>query len=79
VSEADQKVEHLEGAVSELVTELAVMHGILMNIIAALRATNLANDQRLIVDGALAQLRESQKDFFAKYADQLGGAKPENN
>jgi hypothetical protein len=79
VSEADQKITLLEGAVSDLVTELAVMHGTLLNAIAALRATQLSNDQRLIVDGALATLKESQRDFFAKYADQLGGAKPGNN
>ena len=79
MNKTDQKVELLEVAVRDLADELGRSHGILMNLIVALRATELDNVQRLIVDSALHELQKNQKVFFAKYADEVGGAKPENN
>jgi hypothetical protein len=69
----------LDEVVEDLSKQLATMHAAMMNLITALRATQLSNAQRLAVDAGLAQLQDSQKHFFATYGDQIGGANPQNN
>jgi hypothetical protein len=75
----DKVIELLTESAGELSQELALMHGTLMNLVLALRRTGLTSAQRPIIDAAFKELQESQKRFFAKYADELGGANPERN
>jgi hypothetical protein len=79
---ADEKneiIDKLRGATKDLAEELAKTHGTLMNVIMSLRATELSEGQRELLAAAMAELKASQKHFFATYMDDMGGAKPENN
>jgi hypothetical protein len=73
------KEEQFEKAAGDLATELATMHGTLFNLIAALRKTELTRGQPTAISAAEFELMKSQKKFFARYADMVGGAVPENN
>jgi hypothetical protein len=64
-----------EKAAGDLAIELATMHG----TIVALRNIELSRGQPTIINAAEAELIRSQKAFFAKYADMVGGATPERN
>jgi hypothetical protein len=66
-------------AAGELATELATMHGVLFNLIVTLRNTELTRGQLPVLNAAEAELTRSQKAFFAKYADMVGGVAPERN
>jgi hypothetical protein len=68
-----------EKAAGDLATELATMHATLFNFIVALRNTELSRGQPTIINAAEGELIRSQKSFFAKYADHVGGAAPERN
>jgi hypothetical protein len=73
------KEELFEKAAGDLAGELATMHGTLYNLILALRNTKPTPAQRVLIEAASSELRHSQDRFFAKYADMVGGAAPENN
>lgn len=66
-------------AAGDLSAELGNMHATLYKLIIELRTTDLTTAQRDLVNEAMAELRPSQERFFAKYADQLGGANPQRN
>ena len=69
----DELIQKLKHATGELATQLAMAHGTVMSLITGLRMTELSDAQRAIVDSALAELKKEQKEFFGKYADQMGG------
>ena len=73
------KEELFEKAAGDLAGELAIMHGTLFELIAALRKTELTRGQPNAISAAEFELIKSQKKFFATYADMLGGAAPERN
>jgi hypothetical protein len=73
------KEQFFKEATGDLSRELARMHAVLFNLIAALRETELSSDQAEALKIATYELGKSQGRFFAKYADMAGGAKPENN
>jgi hypothetical protein len=71
--------EFLKEAAGDLTVELAQMHATLFNLIIGLHHSKLSSEQAAMVDAAWAELEQSQKRFFAKYVDMIGGANPENN
>ena len=73
------KEELFEKAAGDLAGELAEMHGTLLNLITALRKTELTRGQPTAISAAEFELMKSQKKFFATYADMVGGAVPERN
>jgi hypothetical protein len=73
------KEKLFELAAGDLATELATMHGTLFNLIVELRNTELSRGQTTIINAAEAELMRSQKAFFAKYGDMIGGTAPERN
>jgi predicted negative regulator of RcsB-dependent stress response len=77
--EKTEIIDKLRAATSDLAQELAMMHGTLLNLITNLRTMDVTEAQRVLLDAAMAELKKSQKHFFATYMDDIGGAKPENN
>lgn len=78
----DQKnelVDKLRAAVRDLASELATMHGTLLNLITSLRTMQITEAERVMLDAAMAELKKSQAHFFATYMDDMGGANTENN
>jgi hypothetical protein len=73
------KEQLFEKAAGDLSAELAVMHGTLCNLILGLRNTELSPPQRVLLEAAHSELRQSQERFFAIYGDEIGGAAPQNN
>jgi predicted negative regulator of RcsB-dependent stress response len=72
-------IDKLRGATRDLATELAKMHGTLLNVITSLRTMEVTEAQRVLLDAAMAELKKSQQHFFATYVDDVRGANPENN
>jgi hypothetical protein len=68
-----------ETAAEDLAGELAQMHVALFNLIVRLYKTPLSSTQKDLLLAADTELVASQKRFFAKYADMIGGANPEDN
>ena len=68
-----------EQAAGDLAQELATMHGTLYNLIMALRNIEHSAGTSFLLTAAELELKASQKRFFAKYADMVGGAAPERN
>jgi hypothetical protein len=68
-----------QAAAEELAIELVTMHGTLFNLIVTLRNTELSKGQSFLLSAAEVELKASQKRFFARYGDMLGGAAPERN
>jgi hypothetical protein len=73
------KEELFEKAAGDLAGELATMHGTLFNLLLALRNTKPTPAQRVLIEAASSELRQSQERFFTNYAEMIGGAAPENN
>jgi hypothetical protein len=73
------KEELFEKAAGDLAGELATMHGTLYNLILALRDTKPTPAQRVLIEAASSELRQSQDHFFTTYADMVGGVAPERN
>jgi hypothetical protein len=71
--------QRFQEAVDDLVTELATMHGTVFNLIVTLRNTELSKGQSFLLSAAEVELKASQKRFFARYGDMVGGAAPERN
>lgn len=79
MTDDEQKLKLLRKTVGDLTMHLGHAHGTFMKLVTELRATELTEAQRSIIDAAFAEFKKEQAEFFKTYGDEIGGANPERN